>query len=245
MLNIQATCELIRSNYSPCDVADALLTLQVPGAGYLKDISPLLSSRLGSENRIVAPISTVLFVDKNHDEHSTYPAMDVPPASNVPQDRHFTDVAPTGSVVLMQQPPHHSTALLGDIIATRYKLRGVRGVLINGRARDVVSCAQICDDRSFQIWSKGVTCAAISLEGKLYGVDVPLRIGGLVVSPGDVLVADEGEGVACVIPRRLLEDVVNLLAVQKEADDKLMSLVREGMGMKEAKASVPEHYANK
>lgn len=171
--------------------------------------------------------------------------MDVPPESNLPTDRHFTDVAVPGSVVLMQQPSHHSTALLGDIIATRYKLRGVRGVVIDGRARDVVSCGQICEDRGFQIWARGTTCSAISLEGKLHGVDVPLLVRGVVVRPGDILVADEGEGAACVIPRDKLGEVVDLLAVQKEADDALLRCVQDGMGMKEAKAKFPKHYANR
>lgn len=241
-------------------MSDALLTAKIPGAGYLKDIGMTIrlntlqieantcqvpiSSKVGSNNRLVAPISTVLFVDKDHQPGYQYPGILVPPESNLPPDKHFSDLATPGSVLLMQQPSHHSTALLGDIIATRCKIRGIQGVVVDGRARDIASCIALCEDGKFQCWAKGTTCAGISLEGKLYGVDVPLTIGSVTVNPGDILVADEGESAACVIPRDKLDKIMRLLPLQKEADDGLLHNVQNGMGIKEARKRYPNHYTN-
>jgi regulator of RNase E activity RraA len=242
-LDIPAICTRIAQSYSPCDVSDALLKLQVPCAGFLRDISPIPPLH-GSANRLVAPISTVLFVDNAHTPGSQYEGLIVPPESNHPVDKHFSDVAPAGSVVLMQQPAHHIAALLGDIVATRYKVRGIKGCFVDGRARDIVGCGELCKDGSFQCWTKALTSPGTSLQGKPWAVDVPIKIGNVVVKPGDVMVADEAEMVCCVIPREKLREVLGLLPVHKEADDGLLEDVRGGMGFKEAIGRWPKHYSN-
>ncbi|KAK3056788.1 hypothetical protein LTR09_002581 [Extremus antarcticus] len=210
----EAICEIIRKDYSPCDVSDALLKLGVPSAGYLRDIVPL-PTHLGSRTRIVAPISTVLFVDKSHSPGSTYPGLSVPSESNLPADKHFSDIAPQGSIVILQQPPHHIAALLGDIVATRYKTRGIRAVVSDGRARDVVGIGELCKDDTFGCWAKAISSVGTSLEAKPWAVDVELRIGEVVVKAGDLMVADEGETVCCVIPRERVGEVVGLLPRHK------------------------------
>ncbi|KIX94018.1 uncharacterized protein Z520_10355 [Fonsecaea multimorphosa CBS 102226] len=242
-LDIASICAEIARSYSPCDVSDALLKLHVPWAGYLRDISPI-PARHGSSNRLVAPISTVVFVDTAHAPGTQYDGIIVPPESNLPNDKHFSDVAPAGSVVLLQQPSHQIAALVGDIVATRYKVRGVRGCFIDGRARDVVGCGELCKDGNFQCWAKSLSSPGTSLQGRPWAVDVPIKIGDVVVEPGDVLVADEAEMVCCVIPRAKLKEVMELLPVHKEADDGLLDDVRGGMGFKEAIKRWPKHYSN-
>ncbi|OQV09489.1 hypothetical protein CLAIMM_13606 [Cladophialophora immunda] len=242
-LDISSICAEIARSYSPCDVSDALLKLHVPSAGFLRDISPI-PARHGSRGRLVAPISTVLFVDNAHTPGVQYDGLIVPPEPNIPHDKHFSDVASAGSVVLMQQPAHQIAALLGDIVATRYKVRGVRGCFIDGRSRDVVGCGELCQDGTFQCWSKALSSPGTSLQGKPWAVDVPIKIGDVVVEAGDVLVADEAEMVCCVIPRARLNEVVALLPVHKEADDGLLEDVKGGMGFKEAIKRWPKHYSN-
>ncbi|KAK5175551.1 uncharacterized protein LTR77_000690 [Saxophila tyrrhenica] len=241
--DIESVCETIEKDYSPCDVSDALLKLGIPSAGYLRDIVPL-PTRLGSHTRIVAPISTVLFVDKTHKPGSTYRGLDVPSETNLPPDKHFTDIAPSGSAVIMQQPSHQTAALVGDIVATRFKVRGISSIVIDGRVRDVVGCGELCKDDKLQVWSKAISSSGTSLEAKPWAVDVPLRIGEVVVKPGDVLVADEGEMVCCVIPKERLGDVMGLLPKHKKADDGLLQDVQNGMGFKEAIKRWPGHYTN-
>ncbi|KAK4945028.1 hypothetical protein LTR10_015705 [Elasticomyces elasticus] len=257
--NIDSICKEIREKYSPCDVAysqalapchfaetfqvsDALLKLAVPGAGFLKDISPIPSRAQGG-NRIVAPISTVLFVSKN--QQPVYPlSTQVPWESNISKEKHWTDYPAPGSVVILQQPPQQSVALLGDIVATRLKYRGVLGAVIDGRARDVVACGELCSDGGFQVWSKALSSVGTSMEARPWAVDMPLTIGGLQVNPGDVLCADEGEGVTCVIPRSKLREVAALLSTLKEADDGVLKDVQNGADFPTALKNHPKHYTN-
>lgn len=177
-----------------------------------------------------------------HKAGDDIPGLIVPKESNLPKDKHFSDAAAPGTVVIMQQPSDQIAALLGDIVATRYKVRGVQGVIVDGRSRDVVGCGELCKDGKFQAWTKTLTSAGTSTEGKPWAVDVPLQIGKMTVKPGDILCADEGEMVVNVIPKEKLDDVLKLLPIQKEADDGLLKDVQNGMSFKEAIARHPEHY---
>lgn len=176
--------------------------------------------------------------------------MQLPAESNVPKDKHWTDVAPAGSVVLMQQPASQIVGLVGDIVATRYKLRGVQGCFVDGRVRDISGIAAIAQDSSggdgggFTCWSRALTSVGTSLEAKPWAVDAPVKIGAVEVSAGDVMVADEAEGGCCVIPRGKLDQVMELLPVHKEADDGLLKDVQGGMGFGEAIRRWPKHYSN-
>lgn len=135
-------------------------------------------------------------------------------------------------------------AVLGDIVATRYKTRGVLGAFIDGRARDVVSCGELCKDGAFQIWSRGLSSVGTSLQAKPWAVDIPLQVGVVKVIPGDILCADEAEGVMCVIPHELLARVVQLLPKLKTADDEVLRDVQNGADLKTAFAAHPGHYTN-
>ncbi|KAI7582532.1 hypothetical protein KC346_g18398, partial [Hortaea werneckii] len=108
---IEAKCKEISTNYSACDVSDALLKLKIPQAGFLPDILPLnTDSSSKPTTTIVAPLSTVLFVPKPHPQSS--PSIPpgplstpiIPRESNIPQDKHWTDLPAAGTIVLLQQP---------------------------------------------------------------------------------------------------------------------------------------------
>lgn len=81
------------------------------------------------------------------------------------------------------------------------------------------------------------------MVAKPWAVDIPLQVGDLVVEPGDILVADEGEMACCVIPRDKLNDVMQLLPIQKEADDGFLKDVMNGMDIKSALSRWPNHYS--
>lgn len=143
----------------------------------------------------------------------------------------------------MHQPADQLVAVLGDIVATRLKLRGVLGVVTDGRMRDIVPCDEICSDGKFTLWSKALSTVGTSMEAKAWAVDVPVSVGPVQVNPGDILFADEGERGAVVIPKEKLKEVVNLLEVQKKEDDGLLEDVKKGMSMIDAIKLHPKHYS--
>lgn len=150
-----------------------------------------------------------------------------------------------GSIALLQQPSGQIVALLGDIVATRFKVRGVAGAVIDGRMRDVAGCGELCADGNFTVWSKGLSTVGTSLEAKPWAVDVPVRVGGVEVGPGDFIVLDEAEKGIVVIPKEKLAEVAQILPGLKEADDAVLRDVRAGVGLKEAFQKHRGHYVHR
>ncbi|KAI6787725.1 hypothetical protein KC366_g18565 [Hortaea werneckii] len=203
---IEAKCKEISTNYSACDVSDALLKLKVPQAGFLPDILPSNHSN-GKATTIVAPLSTVLFVPKTPSPSQSTPATTtpttgsttpIPQESNIPQDKHWTDLPAPGTIVLLQQPPGQICAVCGDILATRLKVRGTGGIVADGRVRDVVALSELCrpssttattassnssgegkggEGRPFTVWSRGTSTVGTGLAAQAWCVDVPLSLG--------------------------------------------------------------------
>jgi regulator of RNase E activity RraA len=196
--------------------------------------------------RLVAPLSTVRYERKAHvSPHAVPGSASVNIKSNIPKGTNWTDNPAPGTVVLVQEPEGPiSVALLGDIMVTRLRLRGVRGVVVDGRVRDVESCAACCEDGNFQVWSKGFSAAAPSLEVVPWAIDVPLQYGTLFVRPGDILCADDGDRAVVVIPQELLHQMLDLLPTLKEASDNVLEDVRNGMTLPNAVKRHPKFYSN-
>ncbi|WPG98676.1 RraA-like protein [Acrodontium crateriforme] len=222
--DLTATCRKLSEEYSACDVSDALLKLKVPQAGFLPDIVPIHGIPHGKGQHVVAPVSTVLFVPKSGEN---------PQPSNIPTDKHWTDIPPPSSIVLLQQPAGMICAVLGDIMATRLKHRGVRGIVANGRIRDIASINELCADGTLSTWSKGYSTVGTGLEAKAWAVDVPVQIGGLEVRSGDILCADENERGVVVIPQDKLDELMAILPALKATDDKCVADVQAGVDVNE------------
>ncbi|KAK5119785.1 hypothetical protein LTR85_007361 [Meristemomyces frigidus] len=230
--DIASTCRKISGGYSACDVSDALLKLKVPQAGFLADISPIPASRFPPH--LVAPLSTILFVPKSHGPYSAT-SSSIPSESNIPKDKHWTDMPTPGTIALLQQPSGQVCAVCGDILATRLKVRGVKGVVADGRVRDLIAMRELCQDGGeFQVWSRQTSTVGTGLEAKAWAADVPLKVGDLDVKPGDILCADEGERGCVVIPREKLEELMAMLPGLKEADDRCVADVQAGVDVTEA-----------
>jgi regulator of RNase E activity RraA len=118
--------------YTACDIADALLKLKVPNAGFLADLKLLtLPAELSRPEVTIAPASTVLFAPKTKNTASY-------PDANIPSGKHYVDLTQPETIVVMKQPDGQKCAVLGGIMALRMKVLNAKGVVISGRARDIM-----------------------------------------------------------------------------------------------------------
>ncbi|NUP47232.1 MAG: ribonuclease activity regulator RraA [Catenulispora sp.] len=98
-----------------------------------------------------------------------------------------------GDVLVVAAHGSHFTGCLGDMLVRYFKLRGGAGIVVDGRVRD----AQRIRALGVPVWCTGVTPHyASQTELFPYAFNVPVGVGGTLVTPGDLIVADEDGAVA-------------------------------------------------
>jgi 4-hydroxy-4-methyl-2-oxoglutarate aldolase len=104
-----------------------------------------------------------------------------------------------GDVLVFTMPEPAPVALVGDLLATQAKVRGVAGLLVDGAVRDVDELLEL----GLPIWARWarVRGAAKDVPGTL---DEPIVVGGTRIAVGDAVVLD-GDGAAVVAAGRIDE----------------------------------------
>jgi regulator of RNase E activity RraA len=91
---------------------------------------------------------------------------------------------------------------IGDNLATAIRARTGTGIVIEGGIRDLARVRELED---FPVYARGVDPSAIA-DVTLVGVNIPVRIGGATVQPGDVVLGTRA-GIT-FIPPHLVQEVV-------------------------------------
>jgi 4-hydroxy-4-methyl-2-oxoglutarate aldolase len=102
------------------------------------------------------------------------------------------DLAQPGDMIIVGVTAPSTHGMFGEMLATSCRARGVTGVVLDAAARDSAELR----DMQFPVWARTVSAAgaAKAIPG---WVNIPISCGGVVVFPGDVVVADD-DGVVVV-----------------------------------------------
>ncbi|MGW1964507.1 4-carboxy-4-hydroxy-2-oxoadipate aldolase/oxaloacetate decarboxylase [Streptomyces sp. NPDC001935] len=116
-----------------------------------------------------------------------------------------------GDILVVTTTSPSTDGMFGELFATALHRRGVRGLVINAGIRDTAELREM----GFAAWS-----AAVSPQGTVKAtggsVNVPVAIGGQIVRPGDVILADD-DGVVCV-PREDAREVAEASAARERKE---------------------------
>jgi 4-hydroxy-4-methyl-2-oxoglutarate aldolase len=102
------------------------------------------------------------------------------------------EVCQPGDVLVVTNTAPSTHGMFGDLLATSLTSRGVRGLVIDAGVRDSATLREM----GFPVWSQHVSCEG-TVKASPGSVNVPVMLGGQVVSPGDVICADD-DGVVVV-----------------------------------------------
>jgi RraA family protein len=132
------------------------------------------------------------------------------------------DVAQPGDVVVVDGRASTMNALIGDIISTKAKHRGIAGFIIDGLVRDLPSIQAL----DFPIFARGTTSIGPLHRGP-GEIGYPICCGGVVVNPGNIVVADAA-GVV-IIPQDIANELLHRLNAYRAANAEYLAVLkREG-----------------
>jgi 4-hydroxy-4-methyl-2-oxoglutarate aldolase len=118
--------------------------------------------------------------------------------------------AQPGEVLVLTMPEPRPIALVGDLLATQARERGVAGLLIDASVRDVEELREM----GLPIWARWVRVHGAGKD-TMGEIGEPVEVGGATIRQGDALVLD-ADGVAVVEAERI-DDV---LAASREREER-------------------------
>jgi RraA family protein len=190
--------ELMRgfADYDTPDVSDLLNRMSA--------VSPAIQCLTGEHHKLVGPACTVR----------------VHPADNLMVHKSL-DVAQPGDVVVIDAGGTSVNATLGNLVCAKAQHRGIAGFIIDGYVRDLPKIKPL----DFPVFARGATPTGPLHHGP-GEINYPICCGGVVVNPGDVVVADAA-GVV-IVPRDHAADVLERLRAFAKRNREYFAACQEG-----------------
>ncbi len=143
---------------------------------------------------------------------------------NYPQ-RQMLESAPVGSVVVMDCHGEAGSAMAGDLMVARMKVRGIEALVGDGGMRDAVETASL----GFPVYCAGVTPYPSTNQFLAHELQCPIACGGVAVYPGDIVVGD-GDGIV-ILPQEIADEVSRECAEQELLETFCRMKLEEGRAM--------------
>lgn len=131
------------------------------------------------------------------------------------------DLALPGEVIVVEAGGDTTNSLVGEIMLRLAQKKAIAGFVIDGAIRDTAAFRA----DSFPVYARGVTHRGPYKDGP-GEINVPVSAGGLVVSPGDLIVGDEDGLVA--VPREHAYALLELIRDQQLREDAIFRSIEDG-----------------
>jgi len=210
--NLTHSIEKARQLTTP-ELSDALDYFSLPGS--LLGIKPITANQA-----IVGRAWTVRYVAIDHDQPGTV--------------GDFIDQVKPGDVVVIDNAGRQDCTVWGGILSQLAAQKGIAGTVINGVCRDTAEANAV----NYPLYALGNYMRTGKDRVQVAAVSEPIAISGVLIKPGDLVVADI-DGVV-VIAQQHIEAVVNRALTMQKIEQQILDDALNGMTLSDARKK--HHY---
>jgi len=131
------------------------------------------------------------------------------------------DLAQPGDVIVVDAGGDTTNAIIGEIMWSYARARGLAGFVIDGSVRDVAALSS----GGLPVYARGATHRGPYKDGP-GEIGVAVSVGGMVVAPGDIMVGDQ-DGVLAV-PQAEAQDILALAQAQQAQEAAILRSIADG-----------------
>ena len=128
-----------------------------------------------------------------------------------------------GDIVVAACTVENTDGFFGELLATSYRARGAKGLIIDGGVRDVKDLAKM----QFPVFSRAISARG-TVKSTLGSVNIPVVCAGARVNPGDVLIADDDDGIV-VVPAGLAQQAADAAEAREANEADKRTKLADGM----------------
>lgn len=113
---------------------------------------------------------------------------------------YAVDSAAEGDVVVVDRLGDMHYACWGGGVSLAAKTKGIAGAIVDGKLTDRIEI----EEMEFHVFGRGLSAVTTRAPGESGELNVPVTCGGVIVNPGDIILADD-DGILVLTPDRVQE----------------------------------------